>query len=68
MSADETLVHEVVLLFRQGMSGRAISRALEVGRNTVRDILRSHEVARGAAHNQETKDVAGKNHAKGCED
>ena len=35
MSADEKLVHDVVLLATQGMSRRAISRALKVGRNTV---------------------------------
>ena len=50
MSADEKLVHEVVLLFRRGMSKRALSRALKVGRNTVRDILRSHEAVRVAPH------------------
>ena len=37
-SPDET-AHEVVLLSRQGMSRRAIARALGIGRNTVRDIL-----------------------------
>lgn len=50
MSADEKLVHDVVLLAKQGMSRRAISRALKVGRNTVRDILAAHETARGAPH------------------
>jgi transposase len=50
MSADEKLVHDVVLLSKQGMSRRAISRALKVGRNTVRDILAGHETARGAPH------------------
>ena len=50
MSADEKLVHDVVLLAKQGMSRRAISRALKVGRNTVRDILQGHEAARGAPH------------------
>ena len=50
MSADEKLVHDVVLLGKQGMSRRAISRALKVGRNTVRDILAGHETARGAPH------------------
>ena len=50
MSADEKLVHDVVLLAAQGMSRRAISRALKVGRNTVHDILEAHEAARGAPH------------------
>ena len=50
MPADEKLVHDVVLLSSQGMSRRAISRALKVGRNTVRDILEGHEAARGAPH------------------
>jgi len=50
VSADEKLVHDVVLLAIQGMSRRAISRALKVGRNTVHDILEAHEAARGAPH------------------
>ena len=36
MSADEKLVYDVVLLAKQGMSRRAISRALKVGRNCKR--------------------------------
>jgi len=50
MPPDEKVVHDVVLLARQGMSRRAISRALKVGRNTVHDILENHEIARGAPH------------------
>jgi transposase len=50
MSTDEKVVHDVVLLAKQGMSRRAISRALAVGRNTVHDILAAHESARVAPH------------------
>ena len=42
----EELVHDIVMLARQGMSVRAIARALHVGRNRVRNLLRSHEAAR----------------------
>ena len=49
MSTDEKVVHDVVLLAKQGMSRRAISRALAVGRNTVHDILEAHESAREIA-------------------
>jgi len=42
----EELAHEVVMLHRQGMSDRAIGRALRVGRNRVRKILRAHEASR----------------------
>lgn len=42
----EELTHEIVMLHRQGMSDRAIGRALRVGRNRVRKILRAHETAR----------------------
>jgi len=47
---DEKLVHDVVLLDREGMSRRAISRALHISRNTVREILAEHGRARQAAH------------------
>ncbi len=43
----EELAHEVVMLHRQGMSDRAIGRALRVGRNRIRRILRAQEAARG---------------------
>jgi transposase len=46
---DEKLVHDVVLLYRQGMSRRAISRALHISRNTVRHILARHGRTREAA-------------------
>ena len=42
----EELTHDVVLLHRQGMSDRAIGRALRVGRNRIRKLLRTHEAAR----------------------
>ncbi|TMQ07139.1 MAG: IS21 family transposase [Deltaproteobacteria bacterium] len=42
----EELAHDVVLLAQQGMSARAIARALRIGRNRVRKILRAHEASR----------------------
>jgi transposase len=45
----EELAHEVVMRARQGMSKRAISRALRIGRNKVRKLLRAHEAARSGA-------------------
>ena len=42
----EELAHDVVMLAQQQMSERAISRALHVGRNRVRKILRTHAAAR----------------------
>lgn len=50
MAADEKVVHDVVLLSKQGMSRRAISRALKVGRNTIREILDGHDAARREEH------------------
>ncbi len=46
----QELVHDVVLLTRQGMSKRAIARALKVSRNTVREILAKHAKARTTVH------------------
>ena len=47
----EELIHQVVLLATQGMSRRAITRALGVSRNTIRKILRAHgQAARYRAH------------------
>lgn len=40
------LEHDVVMLAQQGMRMRAIGRALHVGRNRVRKILRIHKAAR----------------------
>jgi transposase len=42
----EELIHQVVILTKQGMSRRAITRALGVSRNTIRKILRAQEKAR----------------------
>ena len=42
--------HEVVTLARQGMSARAIARALHIGRNRARRILREHGDARTEPH------------------
>jgi transposase len=50
MSADEKVVHDVVLLASQGVSRRAISRALKVSRNTVRRVLGGHDAARSEPH------------------
>ncbi len=46
----EQLVHQVVTLAAQGMSRRAISRALCVSRNTVKSILLSHGHQRARPH------------------
>lgn len=44
------MAHDVVLLKSQGMSRRAIARALKTSRNTVRKILATHGKARTKAH------------------
>lgn len=49
-SRDGRLVHEVVQLAREGMKRRAIARALRMSRNTVREILEDHAVARTEVH------------------
>ena len=46
----EEVAHDVVLLARQGMSRRAISRALKMSRNTVRKILAAQGKARAKEH------------------
>ena len=46
----EELVHQVVVLTTQGMSRRAIMRALGVSRNTIKKILRAHDRERGTGH------------------
>lgn len=46
----EELVHQVILLTTEKMSGRAIQRALGVSRNTVKKILRAHKKARDTGH------------------
>jgi transposase len=46
----EELVHQVVLLARQGVKFRAIARTLQVARNTVRSILAAQAEALAAPH------------------
>lgn len=46
----EELIHQVVALGRDGLSRRAISRALGISRNTVKKILRKHARARREPH------------------
>ena len=46
----EELIHQVVILTTQGMSRRAITRALGVSRNTIRKILREQAKQRDAGH------------------
>jgi transposase len=46
----EELVHQVVVLTAQGMSRRAITRALGVSRNTIKKILRAHGKQRDTGH------------------
>jgi transposase len=50
MPPDEKLVHDVVQLDGEGMSYRAIARALKISRNTVRHIVQRHQDARQAPH------------------
>jgi transposase len=46
----EELIHQVAILTTQGMSRRAITRALGVSRNTIRKILREQAKQRDAGH------------------
>jgi transposase len=46
----EELIHQVVVLTAQGMSRRAMTRALGVSRNTIRKILSAHAKARDTGH------------------
>lgn len=46
----QELVQRVVTMKRQKMSGRAISRALDISRNTVRQILEQHDEQRSSGH------------------
>jgi transposase len=46
----EELIHQVVVLTTQGMSRRAITRALGVSRNTIKKILRTHGRQRDDGH------------------
>ena len=57
-SSPPATAHDVVLLTRQGMSRRAIARALNMSRNTVRKILAAHGKARTKEHTAlETKPI-----------
>ena len=47
---DERVIHEVVQLHHEGMTWRAIARALHISRNTVRQILADHGEARVTLH------------------
>lgn len=46
----DDLVHQAIMLARDGLSRRAISRALGVSRNTIRTILAEHQVNRDTIH------------------
>lgn len=50
LDAAVQLAHDIVLLAQQGMSRRAISRSLKVGRNTVRETLTAHALERKKPH------------------
>ena len=57
-------VHDVVLLARQGMSRRAIARALKVSRNTVREVLAAHGQKRTKSHSVLERKPASKRPSK----
>ncbi len=44
------LVHQIVTLARDGVSGRAITRAVGVSRNTVKAVLAAHRIGRSTEH------------------
>lgn len=46
----EELIHQLVTLHRQGLSRRAISRALGISRNTAKALLAAHATARETEH------------------
>ncbi len=46
----EDLVHKIVTLARDGVTRRAIARAVGVSRNTVRAVLAEHDLARESEH------------------
>jgi transposase len=46
----EELVHQIVTLARDGLSRRAITRAVGVSRNTVKAVLTAHKIGRTAEH------------------
>ena len=47
---DAQRIYDVLALDRQGMKWRAIARALRISRNTVRQIVREHGLARHSPH------------------
>jgi len=59
-SSPPETIHDVVLLARQGMSRRAIARALKVSRNTVREVLAAHGEKRAKSHSVLEKKAASK--------
>ena len=63
-SSPPETVHDVVLLARQGMSRRAIARALKVSRNTVKEVLTAHGLKRTKAHSVLEKKPASKRPSK----
>lgn len=46
----EELVHQIVTLARDGLSRRAITRAVDVSRNTVKAVLAAHGIGRMTEH------------------
>lgn len=46
----EEFEHEIIMRYRDGQSIRSLSRVFEIGRNTVRRILRGHEADRAKPH------------------
>jgi transposase len=46
----EELVHQIVTLAHDGLSRRAITRAVGVSRNTVKAVLAAHQIGRTAEH------------------
>ena len=46
----DELIHQVVVLTAEGMSMRAVTRALGVSRNTIKKILRAHGEQRDTGH------------------
>ncbi len=63
-SSPPETIHDVVLLAQQGMSRRAIARALKVSRNTVREILAAHGKKRAKAHSVLEKKAPSKRPSK----
>jgi transposase len=46
----EELLQQLIVLQHQGLSGRALSRALGISRNTVKKLLKAHEGERESPH------------------